>query len=219
MAERFNMADLVAGLLGGGVSPSVPASGKLQATKQEGEGASPLPVVSEAAQRPVRRRPDGAAQAEVSSRQQQRDARAYAEGWWQAIREWDTRSNGGILVLGERGRSGSGRQMVPVVGNWQSTPYGIHRFDQVNTPMGWISETALSLACNASEVLSKLRDGGGRATLLHSNGRGWDGKEALGYGVQVLGLAVRLGDGAAIHHLELLNVGKNVTLFLELPQE
>lgn len=109
--------------------------------------------------------------------------------------------------------------MVPVVGNWSSTPAGALHYTQVNTPMGWISETALALACNASEVLNRLREGGGRATLMHSNGRGWDGKEALGYGVQVLGLAARLGDQTAIHHLELLNVGKNATLFLELPQE
>lgn len=147
------------------------------------------------------------------------EARAYAQAWWQAIREWDTRSNGGILVLGERGHSGSGRQMVPVVGNWQSTPYGIHRFDQVNTPMGWISETALSLACNASEVLSKLRDGGGMGSLIHSSGQGWNGKEALGNGVLVLGMAARLGDGAAIHHLELLKLGKIATIFVELPQD
>lgn len=177
------------------------------------------PGEPEASQRPVRRRPDGAAQAEVSSRQQQRDARAYAESWWRAIREWETFTGGGLLVIGERSRSGSGRQMVPVVGNWSGTPAAVLEYTKVRTPMGWISETALALACNASEVLSKLRDGGGMGSLIHSSGQGWNGKEALGHGVLVLRVAARLGDQTANHHLDLLKLGKIATIFVELPQE
>lgn len=164
----------------------------------------PPPSGSEAAQRPARRCPDAAAQSEVSSRQQQRDARVYAASWWRAIREWETRLSGGLLVVGERSRSGTGRQMVPVVGNWSSTPSGALRYTQVSTPMGWISETALALACNANETLGRTRAGTGMASLIRVTGQGWNGKEAFGYAVIVLGMATQLGDQTAAHHLELL---------------
>jgi hypothetical protein len=94
--------------------------------------------------------------------------------------------------------------MVPVVGNWSSTPAGVLEYTKVRTPMGWISETALALGCNASETLSRTRVGTGMASLIRVTGQGWNGKEAFGYAVIVLRMASQLGDQTAAHHLELL---------------
>ncbi|QLG11016.1 hypothetical protein HLB42_09700 [Deinococcus sp. D7000] len=196
MAERFKMADLIAAAL----------AGKPQEQAERPSTPTPQP---EAPQRPAseRRRPIGQTHTRevhaglvVGSRQAQRDARAYAELWWQALRDWDTRSDGGDLVIGSGQRSPSaGRMQVVGVGNWGGAPTGTVWYTKLHTPMGWISESAVALA--VSGPLERVRAGGGLATLIHASGRGWAGGPARTAGAAVLALAVSLGDQTALTHL------------------
>lgn len=214
------MADLLAGLLAGGTSPSAPAPEKPQAAEQEGEGASPLPVVSEAAQRPVRRRPDGAAQAEVSSRQLQRDARALAEAWLQALREWDVHQT--TRVISSRTASGGGGgNMRFMVGQYTSGSGSVSAglsVRELSTPVGWVAESAVVRRCAADPLLSEVQEGRGLATLIHASGRGWAGQRAREYAAVLLALAHNLGDTKATEVLHLAFAEDRDTLSVELDQ-
>lgn len=177
----------------------------------EGQTPTPTPAVPPAPasepQTPKRwrtlRTPDGQ---RPSPRQAQRDARQYAEAWYRAVRDWERRTNGGMLVIGGGGKHGSKRQMTPVVGNWGGAPYGVHHYAEISTPMGWVSEAAIAHRCNMDPLLGRLRAGGGLGSLIHGSGTGWNGQEAQAYAVAVLALAVSLGDTRAIDHLNLLKL-------------
>ncbi|AFD25814.1 hypothetical protein [Deinococcus gobiensis] len=199
MTKKFSMADLTASLLGA------------DHLNREGE------MVGEPS-RPTRRRPAldvGNPDAQPSARQQQRDVRAYAESWHQALKDWQRRT-GGLVVTHERTSSGTGRQMTPVVGNWPSTPAAGLWYSEVHTPMGWVAESALAVRCNAEPYLGRLRNGQGLVSLIHANGRGWNGAEARAYAAVVLGMAADLGDKRAIDNLKLLIVRESGTISLEL---
>lgn len=158
------------------------------------------PVVSEA---PERRRPELWRTTQTpegfrpSPRQQQRDARAYAEAWYAALRIWETRSNGQLVPRGLTPRSSKTRLMQPVVGNWGAGDI-LLRHTEVSTPMGWVSEAALSRLCNGDELLGRIRGGQGPASLLRPNGTWIHPMErAQAYGVAVLRLASALGNPRA----------------------
>ncbi len=218
MTDKFSMADLTASLLAGEVR-RLPAPEKTQAAEQEGEGASPLPVVSEAAQRPVRRRPDGAAQAEVSSRQLQRDARALAEAWLQALRAWHVHQ--ATRVISSRTASGGGGNMRFLVGQYTSGSGSVSAglsVRELSTPVGWVAESAVVRRCAADPLLSEVQEGRGLATLIHASGRGWAGQRAREYAAVLLALAHSLGDSKATEVLHLAFAEDRDTLSVELDQ-
>lgn len=145
------------------------------------------------------RTPDGL---RPSARQQQREARMYAEQWYQALREWITVTRSD-LVTGDGPRRSSGRQMVPVVGNWGGSPWSSVTYTLIETPMGRVSQSAVARLCSADEWLSEVQKGEGLATLIHASGRGWAGQRAREYGRAALQLAAALGDPCAeeLQHL------------------
>lgn len=165
------------------------------------------PVFSEA---PERRRPELWRTTQTpegfrpSPRQQQRDARAYAESWYAALRAWETRSSGQLVPRDLTPRSSKTRLMQPVVGNWGSGDV-LLRHIEVSTPMGWVSEAALSRLCNDNELLSRVRGGGGLERLSDPRG-GWHPHkaEALAYARAVLRLATALGDSSANPHVNII---------------
>lgn len=162
---------------------------------------------------PKRSRPLGVTRARdqvrqlTAPREAQRAARTYAEAWYQALRHQDTRESGGMLVLGSGPARSSGRQMTPVVGNWNAAPTGVTRYTEVLTPLGWLSQRAVTGAMKKAEdpMLGPIQRGMGLASLADERG-GWSPhrQQALAYAVAVLTVAQLLGDPhAAIHLLSL----------------
>lgn len=204
MAERFKMADIIAAALAG-------------TPQEQAERPSTPPPQPEAPQRPAseRRRPIGQTHTRevhagivVGSRQAQRDARAYAELWWQALREWHTFK--GEEVVFSSGPSRTSRMQVVGIGNWAGGvgQYGSYKGaeDMLSTPIGALTVTRVALAITdqASPLLERLRSGKGPDSLIHSNGRGWNGENAPAYAAAVLALAMALGDTQAVfYHSDL----------------
>jgi len=136
------------------------------------------------------------------------EARAHAEAWLQAVRNWHTRSSGGFLVDGSGPRrASSSRMQVVAVGGLGGPPIAALRFQQVSTPIGWLSESAVGAAITRSKqsCLERLQQGGGPSTLLDHAGR-WRGDRdaTLICAAAVLALAVELGDSQAQQHLEVI---------------
>lgn len=141
---------------------------------------------------------------QTGTRAQQREARAYAELWWQALREWDAQS--GMEVVSSRNLySTRPPSQNPTVGQYTSGGSITElRFRVLHTPIGLVSESRVAALCNADPLLEEVRRGKGLATLIHASGRGWAGKRAREYGAAVLGLARDLGDAKAAEVLTLV---------------
>jgi len=136
------------------------------------------------------------------------EARAHAEVWLQAVRNWYTRSSGGFLVDGSGPRRANGSRMQVVgVGGLGGPPIAALHFEQVSTPIGWLSERAVGEAITRSgqPCLERLQKGGGPSTLIDASGRWRTDREAtLTCAAAVLALAVELGDLQAQQHLEVV---------------
>ena len=173
------------------------------------------PVSPETEVKPVRwrtlRTPEGQ---RPSSRQQQRDARNRAEAWYQAIRGWETRTTSELVPRTSLGSGGAGRMTV-IVGNYGRGQATL-TYRRVYTPLGWLSESAVGAAISRQGgYLDRVRQGQGLSSLIHSNGRGWNGPDAKAYALEVLALAAELGDQQAIHQRDLLNVGETDTILVD----
>lgn len=173
------------------------------------------PVSPETEVKPVRwrtlRTPEGQ---RPSSRQQQRDARNRAEAWYQAIRGWETRTTSELVPRTSLGSGGAGRMTV-IVGNYGRGQATL-TYRRVYTPLGWLSESAVGAAISRQGgYLERVRQGQGLSSLIHSNGRGWNGPDAKAYALEVLALAAELGDQQAIHQRDLLNVGETDTILVD----
>lgn len=139
-----------------------------------------------------------------SKRGQQRQARAYAEAWWQALREWDARA-GAELVSSRNLYSTRPPSQNSTVGQYASGGSStVLTFRVLRTPLGLVSESRVAALCNADPLLEEVRRGAGLATLIHASGRGWAGQRARQYGAAVLGLARDLGDTQAAEILHLV---------------
>lgn len=140
----------------------------------------------------------------MSERKKEQLARQYAEGWWQALRAWEVASRQEpIPPVGRKGQ----RVGTSTLG-YQQGPNGWIIYRSVSTPIGWISESALARALSESgDHLEKLRRGTAAQSLCRAEG-GWEAPKArfVGYAVQVLELAVSLGDKEALKHLEAIRV-------------
>lgn len=142
---------------------------------------------------------DSYSRAAQSHREQQREARTYAEEWYQALLGWDVReikipysfhyeppeSGLDFLTLGSNAR-------LPT--RYLQTPAGEFTEGEVGTII-----TDMTLAGTVeSKLLGKMLDrlrheaSSCPASLLHANGRGWNGERGVRYAVAVLSLAVRL---------------------------
>lgn len=185
-------------------------TGKPVAPQQTPVRATTPPLTPEAPQRPARERrryetPTRQVHREWGKREQQREARARAEEWWQALRRWQVRDGGMLVISGGGPKGGAKRQMTPVVGNWAEKPWGHCLYTEIHTPLGWISERAVARLCSADPLLSRVRGGGGLATLCDERG-GWNrnGEQARAYARAVLTLADQLGDeraGSLLHQI------------------
>lgn len=160
------------------------------------------------------RTPDGQ---RPSPRQAQRDARMYAEQWYQALRDWEWKNRGELVPRDLAPKCPPKRQMTPVVGNWAAGDVMLPSV-RVRTPIGWVNEFALARRCNEDKLLSEVRRGAGLATLHHASGRGWAGKRAREYGYAVLVLAHNVGDTRAADLLHLVFAEDSDTLSVELPE-
>lgn len=142
------------------------------------------------------RTPDGL---RPSPRQAQRDARQYAEAWYQALREWKQAS---YEVPAPTGSGRSGAVLLT-----SGTPGMITCYYLV-TPLGrtvtateagrlistW-EASSIPAQRQVGVLLNRVRMGGGLASLLDERG-GWNRNtaDARAYAVAALSLAVALGD-------------------------
>ncbi|MFB9994091.1 hypothetical protein ACFFLM_19210 [Deinococcus oregonensis] len=143
----------------------------------------------------------------TTSRLAMQSARAHAELWYQALREWETKIRSGVVMPESHS---SGGRMVPVAmgqssgGNMGSSIL----YAQVNTPLGWLSERAVSQAMllASDPMLEPIKKGAGLASLADERG-GWhpNKRQAVAYAVAVLTVAQLLGDPEAGIHLLSLN--------------
>lgn len=129
---------------------------------------------------------------EWGKREQQREARALAEEWWQALRRWELKPGEEITAYyGNPKPSGMrlvGIAMGSAVGNSYTT-----NVEMVALPCGLREASKVGQLCAANPHLAELYRGAGLATLLHSNGRGWASQRARECGQAVLALASALG--------------------------
>lgn len=155
----------------------------------------------------IRRRvQEGRAQQTISTRQQQRDARVYAERVYQALREWQTSSDVGEFIPGGGSRpSKSSRMQVVGIGRYGGTPCAALHATRLHLPHGQVSERATAVLCNADPLLDRIRQGVSPATLLRENGTfGYPGNRTRAYALAVLRLSTRLGDVTAEQKLACL---------------
>ena len=141
----------------------------------------------------------------TGSREQVRAARTYAEQWYQALREWRTFEGDEVLV--SRGPARASRMRVVGIGNWAGSAgaFGSYKDSEtmVSTPIGALTATRVALAITdqRSELLERVRAGRGPESLIHQNGRGWNGENAPAYAAAVLLLATSLGDTHPLKYL------------------
>lgn len=139
-------------------------------------------------------------------RERRREARNYAELWYQALREWRVVESDRVKVY--YGPAKTSRMRVVGVGSGssggQSGSYWA-TITQVITPHGSVSESAIAALCNADPFLSRIRAGLALASLIDERG-GWASPKgpAVVYALAVLTLATRLGDTRAETHLPQL---------------
>lgn len=140
-------------------------------------------------------------------RQQQRDARAHAEVWYQALRAWETSETDKVKV--HYGPAKASTMRVVGIGNYSTSGTGQGGsfwagVEMVHLPNGLHRSNLVGGMCSADPLLSELHRGAGLATLMHASGRGWAGARARAYARAVLGLAVALGDEQARTHAQAL---------------
>jgi len=137
-------------------------------------------------------------------REGERRARQFAEGYYQALRAWETRP--GDVIEIPRSKSGSDGRMRPVVGNWSSRPLEV-RYQQVVMPGRHVEEGTLALLVNINDTLSDIREGRTLATLVDPRG-GWHPNKARAVTLarEVLIMAFNLGDQRAHEHLRHMPV-------------
>ena len=184
-------------------SPAAP-----QQTPERAQTPPPTPDgPTEASQRPQRwrtlRTPDGM---RPDPRQQQRLARAYAEQWYAALREWHVRGQSEVISSRNLHTTRPPNDGPQLVGQYTSggSVTRLH-YRQMHTPLGWVSESAISAACNACPLLARLRDGGGPVSLLRETGAFVHPVDrARAYALAVLELAAHLGDERAGSALQTL---------------
>lgn len=148
-------------------------------------------------------------QALGSIRQQQRDARAYAERWYQALRAWETSETDKVKVFWGPARASTMR--VVGIGSYSTSGTsqggsGWAGVEMVHLPNGQQRSNLVGGMCSADPLLSEIHRGAGLASLLHHTGRGWayPSDRAQAYAAAVLGLAVALGDQQARVHAQAL---------------
>ena len=143
----------------------------------------------------------------TGTREQVRAARAYAEQWYQALREWRVDSydvpmpagsgRGGVAVLLTSGTPGM------ITCTYLQTPLGreVGEVQAGRTISLWAMST-IPAQRDAGHLLERLRAGQGLASLVDERG-GWASprERALAYAVAVLTLAVTLGDEEAEFYL------------------
>ncbi|WP_155299620.1 hypothetical protein [Deinococcus kurensis] len=161
-----------------------------------------------------RRRANPATREEVtqalgSIRQQQRDARAYAEVWYQALRAWETSETDKVKVYW--GPSKASTMRVVGIGSYSTSGTsqggsGWAGVEMVHLPNGQHRSNLVGGMCSADPLLSEIHRGAGLGSLLHHSGRGWaDPKaRAVAYAEAVLGLATALDDQQAKVHAQAL---------------
>lgn len=164
-------------------------------------------------------------QALTSGRTAQRQAREYAEAWYQALRRWDVRmyevakeasSGGGSAVLLTSGSVGSREAWYLV------TPTDARTITEVETARTISLWEASSIPAQekAGDLLRRIREGVSPVSLCDERG-GWASprQRSMAYAVAVLTLAVTLGDREAETHL--LRLRKSVdspTVFVDSEQ-
>lgn len=205
MPKQPSMADLLNSLL---------APGKPQEAQRPPAPTLPAPPTPEAPQRPapgrqrLRLSPRQTVEALTSGRQATREARGYAEVWYQALRKW--RVFDGDTVRVSRGSSSASRMRVVGVGNWGGSAGAFGSYlaaeAMLSTPVGGLPVTRVALAITdqGSRELERIRAGQGPESLIHQNGRGWNGESARAYAAAVLALAAALGDEQARIHQSAL---------------
>lgn len=144
-----------------------------------------------------------------SIRQQQRDARAHAEVWYQALRAWETSETDKVKV--HYGPAKASTMRVVGIGNYSTSGTGQGGsfwagVEMVHLPNGLHRSNLVGGICTADPLLSELHRGAGISSLLHHSGRGWafPSDRAQAYASAVLGLAVALGDEQARVHAQAL---------------
>ncbi len=160
-----------------------------------------------------RRRASPAARQEVtqalgSIRQQQRDARAYAERWYQALRAWEVivppivipRIRYGTFYVDNATTMGEGGPDRPT---GLSLPCGVLREGEVARIITRWAQSTIPAQREHGLLLERIRQGDSMATLLHHSGRGW-AEGAKAYAEAVLNLGVLLSDPVAEVHLQAL---------------
>lgn len=162
--------------------------------KNDKEAARPLGQSRARAAHDLWRQPD---------RREEREARQYAERWYQALKKWEVSWRGGDKVE-KLTASASSVNMVAVAGNWASQPKYLDE-RRVLLPIGERNEQNLNALCNADPTLYAIREGGTLATLVDPRG-GWSRHrdQALLYAHVMLCLAFYLGDPFAQGHLRNL---------------
>lgn len=162
--------------------------------KTDGEAKRPLGQSRARAAHDLWQKPD---------RREEREARQYAERWYQALRNWRLNISAGDKVE-KLTASASSVNMVAVAGNWASQPKYLDE-RRVLLPIGERNEQNLNALCNADPTLYAIREGGTLATLVDPRG-GWSRHrdQALLYAHVMLCLAFYLGDPFAQGHLRNL---------------
>ncbi|WP_088249198.1 hypothetical protein [Deinococcus indicus] len=149
-------------------------------------------------------------QALGSIRQQQRDARAYAEVWYQALRAWETSETDRVKV--HYGPAKASTMRVVGIGNYSTSGTGQGGsfwagVEMVHLPNGLHRSNLVGSMCSADPLLSEIHRGAGIASLLHHSGQGgwaYPRDRAQAYATAVLDLAVALGDKQARVHAQAL---------------
>lgn len=180
---------------------------KAQAADRHGEDLAEIRserAVKRLGRRKLGKEPRATTEA-LSGRAQRKAARDYAEEWWQAIRCWEIRTFSD-LVFPDSGSHTSGAYFEPITMGRSSNGNmcGDVLYTHVLTPIGWVSENTLGKELGHYPELERLHHGGGLASLIHPNGRGWNNENAPAYAGAVLKLAVGLGDEIAAAHLAVL---------------
>lgn len=213
MSEKFNMADLTASLLAGDTS-QLPSPAQPQAGQGEAEAPATPPVVSEAAQRPERKRPEAwrtlRAPGQPSDRERMREVRAHAEDWYQALREWQVFESEPVRIFMGPAKTSRMRVVGIAMGSGPGDSY-LSSMELVSLPNGAHRSATVSAYCNSDPLLGRIRAGASPASLMHQSGRGWGypSETAQAYAAAVLKLAAALGDGRArvdLQHLAFAQV-------------
>lgn len=143
----------------------------------------------------------------TGTREQVRAARAYAERWYQALREWRVDSYDVPMAAGS-GRGGTAVLLTSgtpgmITCTYLQTPLGREVGEvQAGRTISLWAMSSIPAQREVGQLLERLRAGQGLASLVDERG-GWASprERALAYAVAVLTLAVTLGDREAEFYL------------------